>query len=151
MNSMSSLDTLAHQIAILYTFPKLPNDIYISSIKKKLLKHHPNSKISKLLKEQLEQTWFDDYSPFRHCTAHESLIMYDIKLSYDQLNYRYEQPEIILPDDPKIRPFTYKKKKRRKATVYCQSVLKHVELLISQAYEKMLEDIKAANNVLPIP
>ncbi len=136
MNSMRSLDTLAHQIAILYTFPKLPNDIYIGSIKKKLLQYHSNSKIAKLLNEKLGQTWFNDFSSFRHCTAHESLIMYDIKLSDDQLNYCYKQPEIILPDEPKIRPFSYKKRRGRNATVYCQSVLKHIELLISKAYER---------------
>lgn len=149
MNSMSVLDTLAHQLSTLYDFQHKPPDIYIVTIKDMLLANHPNSEVGTLLDNRLGQDWFSEFRPFRHCTTHESLIVSEITTSYDQINSRYRSSEIKLPDDPQVRPFT--DSRNREALSYCQSVLGNIQSLVGEVYDKLVLDIYRANNVLPIP
>ncbi len=150
MNSMSVLDTLAHQISTLYSFQQMPQHIYIGLIKDILLEFDPHSEAGRLLDNQLGGDWFAEFIPYRHCTTHESLITYsDISVSYDQIAYRHRASPIILPDDPQVKPFTYTR--NREALSYCQSVLSNIQSLVGEVYEKILLDINRANNVLPIP
>ena len=151
MNSMSTLDTLAHEISILYTFPHMPNKLYIRDIRNKLLQSHPNSKLSRFLDRQLSLAWYSEFEPYRHCTTHESLIRYtDIRFSYDQVENKYKLTEgIKLPDNPQARRFTYDK--RREAILYCQSIFRRIQTLVIKAYKNILIDIRRNNNTLPIP
>lgn len=151
MNSVSVLDTLAHEISTLYCLPQKPNKIYIVGIKNMLADSHPNSRVRALLDNQLSQPWFTEFEPFRHCTTHESLIRYDdIKFSYDDVTGRYRLLRgIKLPDNPQVRPFTYNR--NRLASKYCESTFRKIQWLVAKVYESVLRDIRRNGNVLPIP
>ncbi len=149
MNAMSVLDTLAHEIWTLYAFPQKPSRLYIGTVKKRLAHLHPSSELGKFLTRQLGQDWFDQFQRFRHCTTHESSIVYDkIQVSYEHLTRQVEGSDITLPDDPKIRPFTYRK--RREATKYCTDTLGKIHSLVEKAHEKILLDTRRNNNIFPI-
>lgn len=156
MNYMSTLDTLAHEIFLLYD-PKIappkkpPPKIYVTTARNMLVYSHPSSKAGKLLDAQLGQVWFQGSEPFRHCTTHESLIRYDdIKISFDYVTSRYELTEKIkLPDNPQVRPFTYHR--NREVSKYCEYVFNRLQLLVTQVYRAILFDIRANGNILPIP
>jgi len=149
MNSMSALDTLAHEISTLYSSPQRLGDIYIVGIKNMLLRFHPNSRLGKFLDIRLGQPWFDELQGFRHCTTHESLIRYDdIKFSFDPVTYGLRVSKIKLPDNAKVRPFTYHKK--REVTSRCQFIRRKIQSLVFKAYESILMDIHINNNILPI-
>lgn len=149
MNSMSTLDTLAHEISILYTFPQIPSNLYIKVIGNKLLQSHPNSKLSRFLNGQLGLPWYSKFEPYRHCTTHKSLIrLDDIKIRVDQVTIHVRVNKINLPDNPQARRFTYRK--RREVTSYCQSILRRIQSLVQKVYENILIDIRRNNNVLPI-
>lgn len=148
MNCMSVLDTLAHELLILYNLQQRPRDIYIKTIKEILVQEQPNSETGKLLASQLGQLWFGEFEPYRHCTTHECLINYEINVPFDQLTKRYRPPKIKLPDDPKVRPFTYRK--NRVANQYCKIILKRVDSLVSKTYESIWKDIRKCHDILPI-
>ena len=149
MNSLSALDALAHQISALYDLDNTSDDIYITSIAGMLRPLHPNSKAQRFLLEQIQEDWFKQYKLFRVCTTHESLIGSDITLRVDQSIPGYRQPKTVLPDEPKVRPFTYAKD--LEVTKYCQSTLGKIQALITGVYDNILVDISEANNILPIP
>jgi hypothetical protein len=156
VNYISTLDTLAHEIFILYDpkiLPphKLPKDIYITTARKMLVNSHASSKTGELLDKQLRQAWFQGVKPFRHCTTHESLIYYDdITISFDYVTFKYElAKKIKLPDNPKIRPCTYHG--NREASKYCQYVFNKLQSLVTQVYRAILFDIRANGRILPIP
>ena len=149
MNSMSALDTFAHQVFLLYIFPQKPSRIYVWTARKKLSESHPNSKLVRLLDTQIGQTWFDQFQQFRNCTAHESLIgCGKVEISYDPITKLLVGSHIKLPDDPRSRPFTYRK--RREATRYCRSILRNINSLVTKSYDSILLDIRRANNAFPI-
>ncbi len=149
INSMSVLDTLAHEMWTLYAFQQKPSRLYIGTIRKKLIDLHPNSVLGRFLASQLTQRWFDGFQRFRHCTIHESLIVYDnVSVIFDPLTRQAIGSHITLPDDPKARPFTYKK--RREATKYCADILGKIQSLVEKSHERILLDIKRNNNVFPI-
>src|SRR4030042_4533156 len=149
MNSLSALDALAHLIASLYDLDNKSDDIYITSIAGILRPIHPNSKVKRYLIEKIQEDWFKQYKLFRVCTTHESLIGSDITLRVDQSIPGYRQPKIVLPDEPKVRPFTYSQD--LEVTKYCQSTLGKIQALITRVYDNILLDTSEANNVLPIP
>jgi len=159
MNSMSVLDTLAHQIRVLYDFPlkgtkpeKKAEDIYISKIRDMLLESHPKSEVGRLLQQKLKPEpkpdWFLKFESLRNCTTHESLIGAEISPVWDQIERCYKAPKIILPDDPKEIPFTYIE--NREAISFCQTIFDNIESLLNEVYEAILTDIQNNNNILPI-
>ena len=149
MNSMSVLDTLAHEIPILYSQLGMQGNIYIGTLSSALLQTHPTLELSKFLEKQLSMAWFVKFSPFRHCTTHESLIGVDnIKFRFDQITRQIKMNKIRLPDNPQVRPFTYQK--RRMAVDFCQTSLNKVRYLVLNAYKKILKDIRGNNNIIPI-
>jgi len=151
MNSMSILDTLAHEIYTLYVPQTVPPKIYISTAKNMLVNLHSTCKTGKLLNEQLSQRWFTEFEPFRHCTTHESLIGYDdIGFRFDQVTRIYKlTKKIKLPDNPQVRPFTYDR--NRVASEYCQSMFRKIDQLVTRVYECVIQDIRRNGNILPIP
>jgi hypothetical protein len=149
MNSISALDTLAHLISTLYTLDRKPEKIYIWSVNDMLLPYHRHSKVRDLLEARLVEPWFDEVLPFRNCTTHESLIMYDITLKPNQLTSGYQQPKIVLPVDPQAKRFTYYPE--REAISYCKFILGKIQSLVMEVYETILVDIHNADDVLPIP
>jgi len=151
MNSMSTLDTLAHEVFTLYDSQTARRKIYITKARDMLIAYHPTCKTGELLNEQLSQRWFTEFEPFRHCTTHESLIGYDdIGVRFDQVTQIYKlSKKIKLPDDPQARPFTYRR--NREASKYCQYVFNRIQLLATQVYKAVLSDIRDNGNVLPIP
>lgn len=149
MQSMSSLDTLTHEIWALYELQQKPSKLYIGTIKKRLITLHPNSALGGFLVKQLGQDWFDKFQRFRNCTTHESLIVYDkVTIIYDSLTGHVVGSDIILPDDPKARPFTYKNK--REATKYCADTLGKIQSLVERVHKNILLDIRRSNNIFPI-
>jgi hypothetical protein len=156
MNSMSVLDTLAHQIWILYCFAqkedrKRAPDVYISTINKDMLdESHSNSDVKALLDRRLRQDWFTEFAPFRHCTTHESFVLPEINPRYDSVNQKWLHPEIPLPDNPQVRPYKYDK--HREANSFCKLIFDEIHALVNEIYEAILRDIRKTNNsVLPIP
>ena len=147
MNSMSTLDTLAHEISILYSLCRNLDDIYITNINSAL---NQNLKISRFIRSQLNLVWFNNFKKYRHCTTHESLIrISDIDIRFDQDTKRFELiKKIKLPDNPKIRPFTYEK--GRIPVTYCESSLKRIQSFVVRAYKNILIDIQRNNNTIPI-
>jgi hypothetical protein len=151
MNSMSTLDTLGHQIYTIYSCASIPTRIYIHTARDMLLAEHPACKLGSFLNRRLSMRWFLEFEPFRHCTTHESLIRYDdIGIKFDHITLRYQlSRQVKLPDNPQVRPFTYNR--NRVASKYCQSLFQRVAELLDQAYENILLDVQKNGNVLPIP
>lgn len=150
MNAMSVLDTLAHELFLLYEHPSRISDIYIKTAVTMLNNYHPNSKTKILLEKEMAKPWFRKFEPYRHCTTHESLIRYDdLNISYDDVLMKHKTRLIKLPDSPKARPFTYSK--NRVATKYCQSLFKKISWLIDKVYNNVLCDINSNGNIIPIP
>jgi hypothetical protein len=151
MNSMSVLDTLAHEIFIVYCSASIPPNIYITTAHRMLRESHPSSETLRLLEERLTQEWFSEFEPFRHCTTHESLIRYeDIEIRFDHVNNRYSLSRPVrLPDNPQVRPFTYQM--NRIPSEFCQSTLGHIQALVAGVYDAVLLDIHAKLGVIPIP
>ena len=147
MNSISTLDTLAHEISILYSLRRNLDDIYITNINSAL---NQNLKISVFIRSQLNLVWFNNFKNYRHCTTHESLIrISDIDIRYDQDTNRFKLiKKIKLPDNPKIRPFTYEK--GRIPVTYCENSLKRIQSFVVKAYKNILIDIQRNNNTFPI-
>jgi hypothetical protein len=152
MNSMSVLDTIAHELFVLYSAQKAPSDKYINTAHVMINQFHSTSQVKKVLDSQLVPGgWFTEFERYRHCTTHESLIVYDdIHLSIDKLDYtlRLDQP-IKLPDNPQVRPLTYNLD--RNVVDYCLATFQTIESLISSIYSSVLLDIHAKGDVLPIP
>jgi len=151
MNAMSTLDTLAHELFILYEPRSRPADIYIGKAKGMLLNVHPNSAVGALLDDQLSKPWFREFEPFRHCTTHESLLRHnDIVYRFDDVACSYKlSRKIKLPDNPLAKPFTYDR--NRVASEYCQSIFRKIQLLVTNVYKRALRDIRTNGNILPIP
>jgi len=151
MNAMSTLDTLGHQIYVLYTSQSTPPRIYVSTAKDMLVREHQQSVLAQLLDTQLAMRWFLDFEPFRHCTTHESLIRFDdIQISYDYVNSSYKlSKKIKLPDNPQVRPYTYQM--NRVANNFCKSTLRHLDSLVKRSYEYIHRDIRQSSNAIPIP
>jgi len=154
MNAMSVLDTLAHQISTLYVLEKTGGNIYIDSVDKMLSTYHENSEVRKLIRRvvdnRLGEDWFKEFSPFRNCTTHESLVLRDdIHVTKDPSTGNIQVSEIVLPDNPQVRPFT--REKGNTVILYCPSTLERIQSLVTEIYESMLVDISRAKNRLPIP
>ena len=152
MNSMSVLDTLAHELSILYSSPKAKSDIYINTAYVMISTSHSASETKKVLDSQfMSGGWFTEFERYRHCTTHESLILYeDVQFSVDPLNFTYHlnQP-VKLPDNPQVRPLTYNL--NRNVVDYCLSTFQTIDSLISSIYNSVLSDIHAKGDILPIP
>lgn len=150
MNTMSTLDSLGHQVYLLYTYQIKPQKIYINTARDMLIREHQQSSLGQFLNQQLAMRWFSDFEPFRHCTTHESLIRFDnVQISYDYVNYRYKlSRQIKLPDDPQVRPFTYSR--NRIANNYCRSTFRRLDTLVKHSYECVRRDIRQNGNVVPI-
>lgn len=150
MNIMSALDTLAHEIFVIYEFSRHPDKIYISTAKTELQSAHPHSSISGIIDSLLRTTWYLEYKPYRTCTTHESLIRYDnISFKFDPINNQFilSNP-ITLPDDPKVRPYTYAM--NRFVGPYCTSVLTNTQYMVSAIYGSILLDMNHVSNQIPI-
>lgn len=151
MNAMSALDTLAHEIFVLYEAPQVPTRIYINTAKDMLRNIHPASLATTLLDTELSKPWFIEFEPFRHCTTHESLIGHDdIVYQFDHVARRYKlSRRIKLPDNPQVRPFTYSR--NRLANKYVALTFRRTNRLVSETYRNALRDIRASKNTLPVP
>jgi len=154
MNSMASLDTLAHEIKVLYVFgtPSKagagPDRLTIKTVRNDLVRHHPDRKLTKYLESQLKDDgWFGIFSMYRHCTTHESVIGSNIHL--DIQFGRVREVKVPLPDDPRERPFM--NRHRRELKPYCEKTTKNVRKLVDRSYQLILADIEEAKHVLPIP
>lgn len=150
MNALSTLDTLGHQIYLLYTYQTKPQKIYINTARDMLIREHQQSSLGQFLNQQLAMRWFSDFEPFRHCTTHESLIRFDdVQITYDYVNSRYRlSRQIKLPDDPQVRPFTYSR--NRIANQYCRSTFRRLDRLVIHSYECVRRDIRQNGYVVPI-
>lgn len=152
MNSMSVLDTLAHELFVLYSSPKAKSDKYIKTAHVMINDFHSASEIKKVLDIQLMPSgWFREFERYRNCTTHESLILYDnIHFTIDPVNFTYciSQP-IKLPDNPQVRPLTYNL--NRQVVDYCLSTFQNMASLVSSIYDSVLLDIHAKGDTLPIP
>lgn len=148
MNAMATLDTLAHEIEVLYTFHRVPSRVSMHTIERDLKAQHSYRALTKYLSAELVKPWYNLLATYRHCTTHESLVGSNV--TYDEaLITGYNQHAFItLPDDPRNRPFTYRRNRELKS--YCFKTRRIVTDLVSHSYHYIMEDIKAAHNTLPI-
>ena len=148
MNTVSALDTFAHEVKALYQFHRPPSKVYIRRIEGCLAREHAGRALTTYLSVELAKRWFDTLTVYRHCTTHESLVganvRFDASLITGDLQYAY----VPLPDDPRHRPFTYKSGRELKS--YCSSVRAHVVTLIRHSYYCIIQDIKTTGTTLPI-
>lgn len=149
MNAMATLDTLAHEIKILYTFHPVPRKAYIHTIKQKLQSQHQYKALTKYLSGELAKPWFNLLATYRHCTTHESLVGSNIRSDEALITGDIQQAIITLPDDPRNRPLTYRRNRELKS--YCVKTRKSVTDLVRHSYYYIVQDIRAAHNTLPIP
>ena len=149
MNAMSTLDTLAHEITILYRFARVPSKIYIHTIRDRLNKDHPNCALTNYLKGELAKPWFETFATYRHCTTHESLVGSNVRIEASLITGDLELVSLPLPDNPRSRPFVYKHGRELKS--YCHKIGKAVSLVVRHSYQCVMLDVKSAHNVLPIP
>lgn len=149
MNAMAALDTLAHEIKVLYAFHPVPRKVYIHTIKQRLEGQHPYCALTKYLSGELAKPWFDPFATYRHCTTHESLVGSNVRYDETLITGYLQQAIITLPDDPRNRPFTYSRNRELKS--YCVKIRRSVTDLVRHSYYCMIEDIKVAHNILPIP
>ena len=150
MNAMAALDTLAHEIKVLYLFQPMPQDVYIRAIKQRLRREHPFCSLTQYLAGELTKPWFDPFANYRHCTTHESLVTSNVSYGETLITGDPQQPAFItLADDPRIRPCTYNLKRELKS--YCVKIRNNVADLVRHSYHCVIQDIRAASNTLPIP
>jgi len=149
MNAMAVLDTLAHEIKILYTFQHVPQKVYIHTIKGKLAREYPSCTLTGYLSSELAKPWFDLFATYRHCTTHESLVGSNVRYDETLITGELQQAFITLPDDPGDRPFTYRRNRELKS--YCIKIRGRVTELVRHSYYLIIQDIKVAHNILPIP
>jgi len=151
VNCMSTLDTIAHEIFFLYSSISLPSNIYIKTAKDQLNGRYTSAKLAIWLNNELNQSWYSIFQSYRHCTTHESLINYeDINVRYIQIESRYQLARRIrLPDNPKIRPYTYQQ--NRYAIQYCNNLFKKIEGFVSNVYKRVIADSRLNGKILPIP
>jgi hypothetical protein len=149
MNAMSTLDTLAHEIRMLYRFNQVPHNIYISTIKDCLTRDHAHCALTVYLASELAKPWFDTFATYRHCTTHESLVGPNIRFEISAITKDLQLASLPLPDNPRCRPFTYKRGRELKS--YCNRIRKDITLLVRHAYYCIINDIKRVHNAVPIP
>lgn len=156
MNAMAVLDTLAHEMRVLYSFQAVqqrpsnrPSRVYIGTIREDMLKHHTGKHITKYLAGELAKPWFETFASYRHCTTHESLIGSNVHLDVSAITGDLHQAVVPLPDDPRKRPFSYKQGRELKS--YCKKTREDLAQMVSHCYYHVVKDIKQTNSVLPIP
>lgn len=148
MNAMSAFDTLAHEIKVLYRFRRVPNKIYIHTIKDCLARDHSRCALTTYLSTELAKPWFDTFAAYRHCTTHESLVGANVRFEASLITGDLQQAYVPLPDDPRRKPFTYRHERELKS--YCDRVNKRVTTAVRHSYYCIIQDIKGARNALPI-
>lgn len=148
MTSMSSLDTLAHEIRLLYIFQNVLDRLYITYISH-LQRDHPNSYITDYLTREINKDWFRKFAKYRHCTTHESLVGASVDIRYGSITGDPQQATVPIPDDPTDRPLTFTENRELKS--YCFTVRNHIIEMIRHSYYCIIQDIGQSNNTLPIP
>jgi len=149
MNAMAALDTLAHEIRVLYVFQPSPQNVYIRAIKQRLINEHPHCSLTQYLSDELTKPWFDPFANYRHCTTHESLVTSNVSYGETLITGDPQPAFITLADDPRNRPCTYNLKRELKS--YCVKNKKSVTDLVRHSYYCIIQDIRAAHNTLQIP
>jgi len=142
MNAMAALDTLAHEIKVLYTFQSVPRSVYIHTIKQRLEEQHPYCNLTKYLSDELAKPWFDPFATYRNCTTHESLVGSNVRYDETLITGDLQQAFITLPDDPRNRPFTYSRNRELKS--YCVKIRRSVTDLVRHSYYCIIQDIMVA-------
>jgi len=156
MNAMAVLDTLAHEIKVLYSFQAIPlkpsskpDRVYIGTVKDELIKYHPSKHLTKYLSTELAKPWFDTFASYRHCTTHESLIGSNIHFDVSAVTGALRQAIVPLPDDPRKRPFDYKRNRELKS--YCEKTREGIKKMVNHSYYNIVKDIKLGKCALPTP
>jgi hypothetical protein len=148
MNAMSAFDTLAHEIKLLYGFRRVPSKVYIHTIKDCLVRDHPHRALTMYLSRETAKPWFDTFATYRHCTTHESLVGSNVHFDASLITGDLQQAYVPLPDDPRSKPFTYRRERELKS--FCSKVNKRIITMVCHSYYCIIQDIKGAHNVLPI-
>jgi len=148
MNAMSALDTLAHEIKVLYRFHRVPRKIYIRTIKGYLIREHLHCALTTYLSTELAKPWFDTFATYRHCTTHESLVGANVRFEASLITGDLQDAYVPLPDDPRRKPFSYRHARELKS--YCDRVKNYVTALVRHSCYCIIQDINSAGSGLPI-
>ena len=147
-SSVSSIfDSLAHEVNILFKLLRIDQDIYIGTILNELKQKHPKSEFYKFLVKQRSKRWWRIMDNFRNALIHESIVATNIETTTNVPVGREELKKIALPDNPKRRPFTYKKDCELRSFV--ENFHKNIPPVLEQCYKKITKDLKKSGK-LPI-
>ena len=147
MSVMSIFDSLAHEVNSLFKIiPSKPDTrIYISTIIKELKKAIPNSEFYKYTSKVTKKRWWKTLENFRNAITHEVIIAKEIETSYDATVGKETLKKIPLPDNPKRRPFTYKRNYELKN--FIENFHKNVPLTLEQCYKNLLKDVEKSKKI----
>lgn len=149
MSVMSAFDSLAHEVNSLFKFlGSDPNTkIYLFTIVKEFNTKMPDSEFYKHASKTLKKNWWKILENFRNAITHEVIIAKDIDTSYDATIGKETLKKIPIPDNPKKRPFTYKKDYELKSFV--ENFHKNITPTLEHCYKKLLKDLEKSKK-LPI-
>jgi len=149
MSVMSIYDSLSHEINTLFKFLKSDpkTRIYLSTIINEFKNKMPDSEFYKYAAKIQKKKWWKDLENFRNAITHEVIIAKEIETSYDATAGKETLKKIPLPDNPKRRPFTYKKNYELKN--FIENFHKNISITIEQCYKKVIKDLEK-NQKLPI-
>ncbi|MCK4359055.1 MAG: hypothetical protein KAW92_10015 [Candidatus Cloacimonetes bacterium] len=149
MSVMSIFDSLAHEVNSLFKFLSSdPNTkIYFYTIFKEFEQKMPNSEFYKYTSEILiKKRWWKTLEKFRNAITHEAIIAKNIDTTFDA-TVEKETLKIPIPDNPKKRPFTYKKDYELKS--FIENFHKNIPFTIDRCYKKLTKDLENSKK-LPI-
>jgi len=149
MSVMSIFDSLAHEVNTLLKFFKPDPDtkIYLSTIVEEMKKRSPNSEFYKYISKILKKRWWKILENFRNAITHEVIIAKEIETSYDVTVGKEVLKKIPLPDNPKKRPFEYKKHYELKS--FIEEFHKDLLPALEEIYKRLLKDLDKSKK-LPI-
>lgn len=149
MSVMSIFDSLAHEINVVFRLfsYKEKKKIYFYTIEKELKKRHSSSEFYKCISRIIKKRWWKDLEKYRNAISHEAIVAKNIDTSFDVTTGRESLKRIPMPDNPKNRPFSYKKGFEMKT--YIEKFHRNISPALDQCYKKLLTDLLKENR-LPI-
>jgi len=147
-SSVSSIfDTLLHEANVVFKLVDTERDIYFQTIIDELREVCPGSELYRFLAERKPKRWWKTLGAFRNSLTHESIIATSIVTTTNVEAGTEKLEKIPLPDDPKARPFTYRKERELKHFV--ENFNKNVLPVLERWYRKMNRDLVSSGK-LPI-
>lgn len=146
-NISSIFDSLAQEVNTIFRLISPEKDIYFSAVLSKLGAKNPKSVFLKFISKERKKRWWSVWKDFRNASVHENILATNIETSTNVASRQEVLTKIPVPDNPKKRPFTYKKNKELKSFV--EELNDNVALVLEQSYKRLIKDLSQSGK-LPI-